>query len=168
MPSRWPTLTQPTPAEQQTLLRSNPEHTFSSEEVDRFLGTLHYMYPEATLVVSLPVTIFEIHASSGRRYRINGHLAILEPTTPYGSPFSPLLRLLGGPLGTESCEIDTLEILAHLGQHGWPACTGIPGQLNACFVPADNMQQAYTEYCRATQIAKRPPSPPQPPLLRFH
>lgn len=168
MPSRWPTLAQPTSAEQQTLLLSNPEHTFSSEEVHRFLATLQHLHPDAKILVSLPVTIFEIHASSGRRYRINGHLAILKPTTPYGSLFSPLLRLLGGPLGTESFEIATLENFAHLAQHGWPACAGIPGQLNACFVPADNMQQAYTEYQRATQVDASPTSTPHPPQLRFH
>lgn len=168
MPSRWPTLTQPTPAEQQTLLLSNPEHTFSSDEVHRFLTTLQHIHPEATLLLSLPVTIFEIHASSGRRYRINGHLAILEPTTPYDTPCSPLLRLLGGPVGTESFVIDSLERFAHLGQHGWPACLGIPGQLNACFVPADNMQQAYTAYCHARTTTPSIPNSAPTSLPRFH
>jgi len=168
MPSRWPALTQPTSEEQQTLLRSNPEHTFSSDEVHRFLVTLRHMHPDAAILVSLPVTIFEIHASSGRRYRINGHLAILTPTTPCSSLFSPLLRLLGGPLGTESFEITTLETFAHLAQHGWAACSGIPGQLNACFVPADNMQLAYAEYHRATHGAASPTSTAHSSQLRLH
>ncbi len=168
MPSRWPTLTEPTSEEQQTLLRSNPEHTFSSEEVHRFLKTLQHMHPDTNILVSLPATIFEIHASSGRRYWINGHLAILTPTTPCRSLFSPLLRLLGGPLGTESFEITTLDKFVHLAQHGWPACSGIPGQLNACFVPASNMQLAYAEYRRATQAEVSPTSTLHSSQLRFH
>jgi len=168
MPSQWPSLRPPTPAEQQTLLRSNPEHTFSSDEVHRFIATLQHMHPEATLLVSRPVTIFEIHASSGRRYRINGHLTILEPTTTYSSLYSPQIRLLGGPLGTEHYEINSLEHFAHLGQYGWSACTGIPGQLNACFVPAEDMQQAYAEYRRATHETAKPTPTSHPPQLRFH
>ncbi len=141
-------LTIPTDTEIQTLLFSEPIHSYSPEEVERFLRDLWTEYPTSRLMVSSPAALIETSATTGRRSLIEGHIAILERTDETSESTRYLLQLLGGP-DYESFYIHDRYRFAAMGQSGWSACAGTVGVLNACFVLPDSMQSAYDAFTRA-------------------
>lgn len=59
-------------------------------------------------------------------------------------PYGPGFQLLGGPTGYESFTL-TAEAMQRLARHGWLACMGTKRSWDRLFIPASEMQRAFSQ-----------------------
>jgi hypothetical protein len=153
-------MTLPTTDDITRVLQSSPIHTYSPDDVSRYLRQLHGTYPNSQLIVSVPVDIVETSCHDGSRHHIRGHIAIIEQLDATREDGRFLLDLLGGTTGHEGFYLPSTYAYLDWGQSGWSACAGTPGSWNASYVPPNSMMAVGVQFLPRFLSGERISFPP--------
>ena len=121
------------------VLQNAPIHTYSSDELARYLNCLKLEYPNSSPFITQQVPIIETSCFTSVHQLIMGHIVILQQSDTMDKESRFHLKLLGGATGHEGFSINEEDSAWH--SQGWVACEMNPNRLNGSYVPSDVMQQ---------------------------
>lgn len=140
------------------VLQTTPIHTYSSDELARYLTSLKAEHPNSSPFFTQQVPIIETSCFASVHQLIMGYVIVLQQSDIMDKGRRFHLKLLGGSTGNEGFYINEQD--SAWNSKGWVACEMIPNRLNGSYVPADAMQQIAMCFCALRDVKPTPSFPP--------